>query len=1664
MKKVGQMMVFVLLLANLFSVASVFAMVAVDSAVQSAADPSSVNLVQTGSSDDRFDLRGREAPTGFKKKSAIMTVPVKSTLGASTGGYPVSIGGNKAYEYISSFTVEEKDGVYRIRVKVICPKLAAGFAGYGSTEEFVNVWIDWNGDYAWNPIECVLSKSTANYEKILSDSRILYFETTVKSNASASGSFKARAMLGYGYNPTDPTVYSWAWGDVRDCTVLLNCGEVKFGDGIGLSILGAIRNDNIDITQKPGCNPNIRPDNCIIAGHKSKLRLPPIILPTKVRNDIFASEAKVKIEFPGLAEGKKAKVLELSKAPTGKVYTILGIEYGLYYPVCGETIELDAYPITTNNGDYGKKTGTITLFDYDLLGSERVLKFDYYLFYERDAIVSGKPMWYHMWQQLDPALFEPFRFGYARDENGDIIENFVGATTPAYHYLAPSNPNLGDKSNVTWTFDLSLSEGAIRTGTEFSCHGITFLPKDYCIDAVFYTLRHELMHVDHKKRITHVEYAVTDGLGCAWKFADDDDGQWVNGEWKPGDGLVNSLEDEQHSYRNLRDSFNFSGAKYSNGKYVFGEFGTKEHQLYYEHGDEEFYVWCAGNGYKADEYYSQDWSYPGSQSPSATSSDLSKKVLLKSPQLQSSMDSDFIKSSQVISDAAWYVRHASSTDGIMLSTIAPSVKFVDIVETTQDFVTEGLSMDVVLDFESSDKYVVEAWLVDTNGTALAMASTKGEFLIGTNQVPVVFSPDVMAEIGRKYNGDFIIDEVRVIYPCDISCETAFGNNLKYVNAKTEVPVPTKPCLTGNYSDKDVDTGIEFQFESYLVEAGEYNILVSFDVGGFESYTVECVKTLVAGSSVISVTLPSEVVARNKMNLQMRVTNVTIVGQDNEDAVLRENVNWLLAKRDYESFLASESDVQILSSMSLNVSRNDDDGLANGIRLEFGVENNSLDKAMLYRVSADLCDTNGITLASVEEDLMFFDSSVYSLFFTAQSIRNAGVGGPYQVKNLTIRDLKSAAIIDECYRCPVISESISLDDFQRSLEFAGDVAVNTVRDDYGKVSGFKLNVPVYSPSAGEITATAVITDTAGNLLASCQSTKDCDVGLNPIEIPIRGSELRKQGVDGPYVVQKVVLRHSAFPENLCEKLFRIETERVTCDEFIASVGELVGGGEVFEIVTYGDAEWREDVSAHDGGVAVRSGTIENGGSSIMQSQLFGGGVLSFEWKTSCELAKEEGDRSEFLVDGEVVATSDGESTWKQVSVNLSGGKSHTVTWRYVKDGSGSAGEDCVWVSDIQFAAIADEETSDELLDESEYNWFYETTPVTFTESEPFEYNPVLTPENATCQIDICAEIGEVESSALLEEDVGDKQAAIAKVADAFGLDYAVLTPNGWTMVGNECLRSEADVGDKISVAFDYSKVPTMIKYVISGHTLTNADGVAWFECAVQKSALHNFVAKGEGVIDRWAGKYEVVNSDVQFVKDGSETELAANLDAFPNETFQVSGGGTLVIPGDKIPVGGVNRKLHVDSNSKVLFDLSGLGTLPSVTRLFNGVGGSFVIGDNIQLVVPGEGVERVSKLFVKDGNLEARVAERPIFEGNGSSDSAFTVNTGGDSSTVSASIGNAVEGFWYGLLTTGVFTSDFVLDPDSVKQCTGTGPLRLESSANVNSTSGFYRGSVSAEKP
>ena len=74
------------------------------------------------------------------------------------------------------------------------------------------------------------------------------------------------------------------------------------------------------------------------------------------------------------------------------------------------------------------------------------------------------------------------------------------------------------------------------------------------------------------------------------------------------------------------------------------------------------------------------------------------------------------------------------------------------------------------------------------------------------------------------------------------------------------------------------------------------------------------------------------------------------------------------------------------------------------------------------------------------------------------------------------------------------------------------------------------------------------------------------------------------------------------------------------------------------------------------------------------------TLKFRWKVSSE---QDSDYLEFYIDGVLQSGRiSGEVDWTQKSYSISSGI-HTLKWRYVKDSSGSSGDDCGWVDFVQW---------------------------------------------------------------------------------------------------------------------------------------------------------------------------------------------------------------------------------------------------------------------------------------------------------------------------------------------------------------------------------------------
>ena len=128
----------------------------------------------------------------------------------------------------------------------------------------------------------------------------------------------------------------------------------------------------------------------------------------------------------------------------------------------------------------------------------------------------------------------------------------------------------------------------------------------------------------------------------------------------------------------------------------------------------------------------------------------------------------------------------------------------------------------------------------------------------------------------------------------------------------------------------------------------------------------------------------------------------------------------------------------------------------------------------------------------------------------------------------------------------------------------------------------------------------------------------------------------------------------------------------------------GDFSAFSWETLGGAQWFiDDSTANTGTYSACSGAINNANLSVLQVTLdvIEDGVISFYTKTCTEADK---DRLIFYIDSDDEGIWSGVTDWHRATFPVTAG-THRFRWIYMKDSSGSYGDDCCWIDDIQFPA-------------------------------------------------------------------------------------------------------------------------------------------------------------------------------------------------------------------------------------------------------------------------------------------------------------------------------------------------------------------------------------------
>lgn len=120
----------------------------------------------------------------------------------------------------------------------------------------------------------------------------------------------------------------------------------------------------------------------------------------------------------------------------------------------------------------------------------------------------------------------------------------------------------------------------------------------------------------------------------------------------------------------------------------------------------------------------------------------------------------------------------------------------------------------------------------------------------------------------------------------------------------------------------------------------------------------------------------------------------------------------------------------------------------------------------------------------------------------------------------------------------------------------------------------------------------------------------------------------------------------------------------------------------DFITGGSSPWTgvSDVT-HSPMGAMRSGCVTNG-ESVLSVTVRGEGQIGFWWRVSSEAYKTyQIDYVSFRVDGVEQSWMGGEIDWQHIVFDVVGDGQHTISWAYVKDDDGSAGDDCAWLDEV-----------------------------------------------------------------------------------------------------------------------------------------------------------------------------------------------------------------------------------------------------------------------------------------------------------------------------------------------------------------------------------------------
>ena len=143
----------------------------------------------------------------------------------------------------------------------------------------------------------------------------------------------------------------------------------------------------------------------------------------------------------------------------------------------------------------------------------------------------------------------------------------------------------------------------------------------------------------------------------------------------------------------------------------------------------------------------------------------------------------------------------------------------------------------------------------------------------------------------------------------------------------------------------------------------------------------------------------------------------------------------------------------------------------------------------------------------------------------------------------------------------------------------------------------------------------------------------------------------------------------------------EDEKVTAETVVTGALTLTARWVISPFVIGAGSDWVQQ----DGANNWKSGMTAHNATNTITMSVTGSGTIEFDWKTSCEgfYRTHRLDYLAFFVDDVEQGFINGETNWTVAAFEVMGAGEHTLSWSYVKDSEGTAGQDCAWLRNVMW---------------------------------------------------------------------------------------------------------------------------------------------------------------------------------------------------------------------------------------------------------------------------------------------------------------------------------------------------------------------------------------------